>query len=172
MKASAHNCTILKLSVGRLDLPALSRQLDSDMSGLFNGHIAGYITDGAVCFTEDSEPMPDVEALASKHQLFLPFTSPDAEGGMIYADRSPVPFERDLEEDPYGESDCYGFLVSRSHGEYLVESGLCTLNTVGPCHCHYFEAVGMAPDSDELRDKMETFVKRFVTNSTRNTKHI
>lgn len=142
------------------------------MAGLFNGHIAGYITDGAVCFTEDSEPSPDIEVLLSKHQLFLPFTSPDAEGGMVYSDRSPVSFERDLEEDPYGESDCYGFLISRKNGEYLVESGLCTLNTIGPCCCHHFEAAGAAPDSEELWGNMEAFISRFIKPAARIRKQI
>jgi hypothetical protein len=162
MKPSAINCTILKLPVSQLDLPGLSRKLGSEMSGLFTGHIVGHIHDGAVCFTEEEEPEPDVEILLDKHQLFLPFTSPDADGGMVYADRSAVSFERDLEEEPFGECDCYGYLVSREDGEYSVESGLCTLNAIGPCCVHHFEVARARPDSEGLWGKMETYLNGFI----------
>lgn len=150
------------LPAEQFEFVELVKQLESDLSGLFNGHVAGYIDQGRVCFVEEYEPEPDVESWLDERQLFLPFTSPDACGGMIYADGSPVSFEHDLEKEPFGECDCYGYLVSREDGEYLVESSLCTLNSTGPgCH-HGFEANSEAPNSPELRGKMKEFVNRFV----------
>jgi hypothetical protein len=155
------------LPVEQFEFVELVKQLESDMSGLFNGHVAGYIDRGRVCFVEEYEPDPDVEQMLDEHQLFLPFTSPDSMGGMVYDDGSPVCFERDLKEEPFEECDCYGYLVSREAGEYFVESGLCTLNTIGSCSRHHFTVARVRPDSEELWGKMETYLNRFIKPGTR-----
>ena len=155
------------LPAEQFEFVEMVKQLESDLSGLFNGHVAGYVDQGRVCFIEEYEPEPEVEAMVDERQLFLPFTSPDSFGGMVYGDGTRVPFDRDLEKEPFGESDSYGYLVSREDGEYLVESGLCTLNTEGPCSEQHFQVKRERPESAELWGKMGTYLNRFIRPGAR-----
>lgn len=158
--------TEIKISEATLNLQGLTDQLNEDMSGLFNGHVAGMARDGQLDFAFAGDAEPDLNEVLAGGELFLPFTSPDAEGGMLYADGSSVVFDHDPEEFWFGESDCFGYLVSLDKGQYCVTPGLCVLNTLGPCCIHHYEVEPQTPNSRELQERMLVYLKRFMKNDT------
>lgn len=160
--------TAITISATDLNLSGLTRQLEEDMTGMFNGHIAGQVKDGRVEFFLSDDAVPDLDKALEDGGVFLPFTSPDAEGGMVYANGSPVPFDHDPDEVCFAESDCFGFLITRSEGSYRVEPALCTLNDIGPCCIHHFEVEPQVPNSAELQGQMARYLNRFLQNNDGN----
>ena len=150
-----------KVQIALFDLNGFQSFLQSNLEGLFDGPIALSVsTENHIDFRD--EPSPDLDMASSGTRFFLPFTSPDAEGGMAYGDGSQVHFD-----DPdilFSDADCIGYVLTRTENHWLIEQGLCSYCSIGPCCCHYHELVMEIPASKELVNRMDQALNQFIVS--------
>lgn len=152
-----------KVELTSFQLKGFESYLQSNLGGLFDGPIALFITpESHIDFGDPDSPSPDLENAPAGARFFLPFTSPDAEGGMVYGDGSHVLF--DDSETIFGDADCIGFVLTRTENHWMLEAGLCSYCSIGPCCCHYHELDMKVPPSKELINRMEQALNPFIVS--------
>lgn len=152
-----------KVELTTFQLKGFESYLQNNLAGLFDGPIALFITpESHIDFEDPDSPAPDLENAPAGARFFLPFTSPDAEGGMVYGDGSHVLF--DNSETMFGDADCIGFVLTRTENHWMIEAGLCSYCSIGPCCCHYYELDMEVPPSKELMNRMEQALNPFIVS--------
>ena len=152
-----------KVLLALFDLNGFQSFLQSNLEGLFVGPAALSISpENHIDFRDADEHPLDLGKALSGARFFLPFTSPDAEGGMVHGDGSQVHFD-----DPdilFGDADCIGYVLTRTENHWLIEQGLCSYCSIGPCCCHYHELVMEIPSSKELVNRMDQALNQFIVS--------
>lgn len=149
------------VNLDSFQLKNFEKFLEDNLKNYFEGSVTATIdSDDCIEYPDLDSPPVQMQNAAVGDRFFLPFTSPDTEGGMLYGDGSQVVFDDD--EECFSDADCYGYVLKRQDSQWRIDIGLCFYNGTGPCFCHHFELSITPPLSQELWSKMETTVEQFI----------
>ena len=151
----------IHVNLDSFQLKNFEKFLEDNLSNYFQGSVTATIApDDCIEYPDSDSPPIQMEIASVGDRFFLPFTSPDTEGGMLYGDGSKVVF--DDEDECFSDADCYGYALKRQNKQWSIEIGLCAYNGTGPCICHHFELVITKPLSRELWSRMESTLEKFI----------